>query len=122
MLIAALWFLHLELKKYSLQEFREGLLAIPGWKLLLAILLTLLNYAILVCYDWLGIWYIRHPMKFGRVALASFLGYSVGNNFGLLFGGSTIRSRLYSTWGLSAAEIVKLLFILAITFWIGLFA
>ncbi len=122
MLIAALWFLHLELKKYSLQEFREGLLAIPGWKLLLAILLTLLNYAILVCYDWLGIWYIRHPMKFGRVALASFLGYSVGNNFGLLFGGSTIRYRLYSTWGLSAAEIVKLLFILAITFWIGLFA
>lgn len=122
MLIAALWFLHLELKEYSLQEFKEGLLAIPAWKLLLAVFFTLLNYAILVCYDWLGIWYIRHPMKFGRVALASFLGYSVGNNFGLLFGGSTIRYRLYSTWGLSAAEIVKLLFILAITFWIGLFA
>jgi len=122
MLVAALWFLHLELKEYSLQEFREGLTAIPAWHLLLAIFLTVLNYAILVCYDWLGIWYIRHPMKFGRVALASFLGYSVGNNFGLLFGGSTIRYRLYSTWGLSAAEIVKLLFILAITFWIGLFA
>jgi phosphatidylglycerol lysyltransferase len=122
MLIAALWFLHLELKEYSLQQFKEGLLGIPARKLLLAIFLTLLNYAILVCYDWLGIWYIRHPMKFGRVALASFLGYSVGNNFGLLFGGSTIRYRLYSTWGLSAAEIVTLLFILAITFWIGLFA
>ena len=122
MLIAALWFLHLELQEYSLQEFRDGLMAIPSWRLLLAVLLTLVNYAILVCYDWLGIWYIRHPMKFGRVALASFLGYSVGNNFGLLFGGSTIRYRLYSTWGLSAAEIVKLLFVLAITFWIGLFA
>ncbi|MGI9518402.1 MAG: phosphatidylglycerol lysyltransferase domain-containing protein, partial [Pirellulaceae bacterium] len=122
MLIAALWFLHLELKEYSLREFREALLDIPVWKLALAIVLTLANYAILVCYDWLGIWYIRHPMKFGRVALASFLGYSVGNNFGLLFGGSTIRYRLYSTWGLSAAEIVTLLFILAITFWIGLFA
>ena len=122
MLIAALWFLHLELKEYSLQQFKEGLLQIPAWKLMLAVLLTLLNYAILVCYDWLGIWYIRHPMKFARVALASFLGYSVGNNFGLLFGGSTIRYRLYSTWGLSASEIVKLLFILAITFWIGLFA
>ncbi len=122
MLIAALWFLHLELQEYSLQEFREGLMAIPSWRLLLAVLFTLVNYAILVCYDWLGIWYIRHPMKFGRVALASFLGYSIGNNFGLLFGGSTIRYRLYSTWGLSAAEIVKLLFVLAITFWIGLFA
>ncbi len=122
MLIAALWMLHLELQEYSLQEFRDGLMAIPAWNLALAVLLTLLNYAILICYDWLGIWYIRHPMRFGRVALASFLGYSVGNNFGLLFGGSTIRYRLYSTWGLSAAEIVKLLFILAITFWIGLFA
>lgn len=122
MLVAALWFLHLELRDYTLQEFREGFMAIPAWHLVLAVFLTLLNYAILICYDWLGIWYIRHPMKFGRVALASFLGYSVGNNFGLLFGGSTIRYRLYSTWGLSAAEIVKLLFILAITFWIGLFA
>ncbi len=122
MFVAALWFLHLELQKYSLEEFKQGLLRIPAWNLVLAILFTLLNYAILVCYDWLGIWYIRHPMKFGRVALASFLGYSVGNNFGLLFGGSTIRYRLYSTWGLSAAEIVKLLFILAISFWIGLFA
>ena len=122
MLAAALWFLHLELKDHDLQQFKDGLFAIPAWKLLLAIFFTLLNYAILVCYDWLGIWYIRHPMKFGRVALASFLGYSVGNNFGLLFGGSTIRYRLYSTWGLSAAEIVKLLFVLAITFWIGLFA
>ena len=122
MLVAALWFLHLELKEYSLKEFKAGLMAIPSWNLWLAVLFTVLNYAILVCYDWLGIWYIRHPMKFSRVALASFLGYSVGNNFGLLFGGSTIRYRLYSTWGLSAAEIVKLLFILAITFWIGLFA
>ena len=122
MLIAALWLLHRELKEYSLQEFKEGLLAIPFWKLSLAIFLTVLNYAILVCYDWLGIWYIKHPMKFGRVALASFLGYSVGNNFGLLFGGSTIRYRLYSTWGLSASEIVTLLFILAISFWVGLFA
>ena len=122
MLIAALYLLHLELKKHTLEDFLFELKKIPLLYLAIAILLTVLNYAILVCYDWLGIWYIRHPMKFGRVALASFLGYAVGNNFGLLFGGSTIRYRLYSSWGLSTSDIVRLLFILAITFWIGLFA
>lgn len=122
MLIAALWLLQRELKQHTLQEFIDSIKQIPVIYLVIAIFLTILNYAILVCYDWLGIWYIRHPMKFGRVALASFLGYAVGNNFGLLFGGSTIRYRLYSTWGLSTSDIVRLLFILAITFWIGLFA
>ena len=121
MFLAALWFLHRELREYKLADVVDRLAAIPPYYIVLAVLLTVLNYAILVCYDWLGIWYIRHPMKFGRVALASFLGYAVGNNFGLLFGGSTIRYRLYTSWGLSAVEIVKLLFILAITFWIGLF-
>lgn len=122
MLVAALWLLQRELKHHTLQDFIDSIRKIPIGYLIVAVLLTVLNYAILVCYDWLGIWYIRHPMKFGRVALASFLGYAVGNNFGLLFGGSTIRYRLYSSWGLSTSDIVRLLFILAITFWIGLFA
>ena len=122
MFIAALLLLQRELQQHTLQDFIDGIRKIPVGYLILAIFLTVLNYAILVCYDWLGIWYIRHPMKFGRVALASFLGYAVGNNFGLLFGGSTIRYRLYSSWGLSTSDIVRLLFILAITFWIGLFA
>ncbi len=122
MLVAALLLLHVELRTHTLQDFLDELKKIPIGYLILAVLLTILNYAILVCYDWLGIWYIRHPMRFNRVALASFLGYAVGNNFGLLFGGSTIRYRLYSSWGLSTSDIVRLLFILAITFWIGLFA
>jgi phosphatidylglycerol lysyltransferase len=121
MLVAALWLLHVELRDYHLEDFRKGFDAIPFWKLAVAVLLTLLNYLILVGYDWLGVLYIRHPMSFGRVALASFLGNSVGNNFGMLFGGSTIRYRLYSTWGVSATDIVKLVFTLVITFWIGLF-
>ncbi|HMO12725.1 MAG TPA: bifunctional lysylphosphatidylglycerol flippase/synthetase MprF [Pirellulaceae bacterium] len=122
MLVAALWLLHHELRTHTLQDFLDGIKKIPMFYLVVAVVLTILNYAILVCYDWLGIWYIRHPMRFSRVALASFLGYAVGNNFGLLFGGSTIRYRLYSSWGLTTSDIVRLLFILAITFWIGLFA
>ncbi|MEO8495253.1 MAG: bifunctional lysylphosphatidylglycerol flippase/synthetase MprF [Planctomycetota bacterium] len=118
----ALWLLHNELRHYHWHDILSALANIPTRWFWLAIGLTLLNYIILVGYDWLAIRYIRHPMKLGRIALASFLGYAVGNNFGTLLGGSTIRYRLYTSWGLSAIEIVKLVFILSATFWIGLFA
>ncbi len=122
MFLGALWLLHNELRHYHLRDFLDALAKIPTRWCWLAIGLTVLNYIILVGYDWLAIRYIRHPMKLGRIALASFLGYAVGNNFGTLLGGSAIRYRLYTSWGLSAIEIVKLVFILSATFWIGLFA
>ena len=122
MLAAALWLLHRELREYHLKDFLRAVGEIAPAHILLAVALTLLNYVILIGYDWLGIRYIRHAMSFPRIALASFLGYAVGNNFGTLLGGSTIRMRLYTAWGLSAVEIIKLVIILSVTFWIGLFA
>lgn len=120
--IAALWMLHLELRQYTLREFIDALRGVASWKLGVAVLLTLVNYLILVCYDWVGVRYIQHPMPLHRIALASFLGYAVGNNFGTLMGGSAIRYRLYSSWGLSAFEIIKLIFIVGLSYWVGLFA
>lgn len=121
MLIAALWLLHQELRQYHLRDFVDSMAAIRSSRVLLAIALTVLNFLVLVGYDLLGIRYIDHSMNLRRVALASFLGYSVGNNFGTLLGGSTIRYRLYSGWGLTAVDIAKLVLILGLTFWIGLF-
>jgi len=120
-LFAALWLLRQQLHDYHLRDFLDGLRSIPTRDLVWAVVLTIINYGILISYDALGLWYVRHPMSFGRVALASFLGYAVANNFGLLLGGSTIRYRLYSTWGLSAGQIFRLIFLLAVTFWVGLF-
>ncbi len=122
MLRVALWLLHRELRDYHLRDFVNSLAEIPVSKLWLAVGLTILSYVLLIGYDLLGIRYIRHPMSFSRIALASFLGYAVGNNFGNLLGGSSIRLRLYTAWGLSAVEIVQLVLILSVTFWIGLFA
>ncbi len=122
MLLAALWLLHRELSEYHLRDFLRSLSEISSTKVWLAVGLTLLNYVILVGYDVLAIRYIRQIMSFPRIALASFLGYAVGNNFGTLLGGSTIRLRLYTAWGLTAVDILKLVLILSVTFWIGLFA
>ncbi len=117
----ALYLLHRELNQYHLGDFVQALRNIPLVYLLAAIGLTVLNYVILIGYDWVGVRYVGHPMHFRRIAMASFLGCAVGNNFGSLLGGSGVRYRLYSNWGLSAADIVKLVLLLSITFWIGLF-
>ena len=121
MFFGALYLLHNELNQYHLSDFTDALKSIPPVDLLIAIGLTALNYVVLMAYDWVGVRYIGHPMPFKRVALASFLGCAVGNNFGSLLGGSGIRYRLYSNWGLSATDIVKLVLLLSITFWVGLF-
>ncbi len=120
--VGALWLLRNELKQYHLRDFTDSLSRIPSSALLFALGLTALNYFILFGYELLGVRYIRHPMSFGRIALASFLGSVVANNFGNLLGGSSVRYRLYSAWGYSAFEIVKLMLVLQMTFWIGLFA
>ncbi len=118
----ALWLLHHELKHYTLADLRAGVARIPPSHLGLAIVLTALNYVVLIGYDLLSIRSIRHPMPVGRVAVASFIGYTCSYNFGALLGGPSARYRLYSMWGLSAVEILKLLFLLGITFWVGFFA
>ena len=118
---AALFMLQRELKQYHLSDFVAALQSIPPIYLVAAVLLTALNYLILIGYDWVGVRYIGHPMHLKRIAVASFLGCAVGNNFGSLLGGSGVRYRLYSNWGLSATDIVKLVLLLSITFWLGLF-
>jgi uncharacterized membrane protein YbhN (UPF0104 family) len=80
------------------------------------------NYAILVGYDYLAVRFIGHPLPLRKIALASFCGYVISYNFGALLGGTSVRYRLYSAWGLSNFEIAKLLAVVGLTFWIGLFA
>lgn len=118
----ALGMLYGELKHYHLHDIRNGLAGVPATRLGLALALTLLNYAILVGYDVLAVREIGHPLALGRIALASFTGFVTSYNFGTLLGGTSFRYRLYSAWGLSAVEILRLVLMLALTFWIGLFA
>ena len=120
MFVGALWLLQSELKQYQLKDFWAGVVAIPPRRLWLAGALTVLSYLILIGYNLLGVKFVGHSMHLAKVALGSFLGYAVGNVFGTFFGGSTIRYRLYSSWGLSALDIVKLALTLGVAFWVSL--
>lgn len=90
------------------------------WQFVVALVCTAASYLILTAYDVLGFHYIRHPISYARVAFASFIGYAFSNTVGLsLVSGGSVRYRLYSAWGLSAAEITKVLAFCSYTFIVG---
>jgi uncharacterized membrane protein YbhN (UPF0104 family) len=104
----ALFILHKELKNYSYHDMIRSLGEIPTLRLSMALSLTILNYFIMTGYDHLALRYIRYSLSYGKIALASFIGYAFGTNIGLsMLARSSVRYRLYSAWGLSAVEITK---------------
>ncbi len=115
----AMYLLYQKLQSYSLQQIRESLTQISHWRLFASVLLMLVNYVILVGYDWLALLAINKPLSLKRVSLVSFIGQTVSYNFGALLGGTTVRYRFYATWGFSIADIVRLVLMLAVTFWVG---
>jgi phosphatidylglycerol lysyltransferase len=120
---AALWILHHELKSFHYDDVMNSLREIPGRQLTLGFILTAANYGVLTGYDFLAFRYIRHPLPYLRIALASFIGYALSHNLGnALITGGSVRYRLYSSWGLSATEITRVVVFCIGTFWLGFFA
>lgn len=119
---AALWVMQRELQAYNFHAIIQSLGDISRGRLILALMLTMASYVLLTGYDVLALRYIRRPLPYGKIALASFLGYVFSYNVGLsILGGSAIRYRLYSAWGLSAIEIAKVVACCTVAFWLGVF-
>lgn len=120
--IGAIWLLTRELKHYNIHDIRSAVVQIPNWRLWAAAGLTVVNYLLLIGYDYLAVRAIQHPLSLGKISLASFTGFVTSYNFGAVLGGTSVRYRLYSAWGLSAVEILQLMLMLGTTYWIGVFA
>jgi uncharacterized membrane protein YbhN (UPF0104 family) len=106
----------------TLQGVWNDLLDIhKGW-LLAAIGLTIVNYAILVGYDYLAFRYAKVPISVARMTFAALATYAFSYNFGATLAGVPLRYRLYTSWNIPLPKIVQLLVILAFTFWFGVFA
>jgi phosphatidylglycerol lysyltransferase len=118
----ALIVLYHELRIYHLHDIVQDIKGVPPYHLLLAFSLTMLSYLLLTGYDTLAMMYVKHPLPYGKIALASFTGYAFSNNIGLsMIAGSSVRYRLYSTWGLTTLEITKVVAFCIITLWLGFF-
>jgi len=120
---AALFILYRELQHYRFHDVLQQLEVLPRSRLMLALLLTALSYGALTGYDTLAFRYVRHPLPYRRIAFSSFLSYVFSHNIGLsIFGGSAVRYRLLSAWGLSTFDIAKIVLFCILTFWLGFFA
>jgi phosphatidylglycerol lysyltransferase len=121
---AALWALHRALAGYHPRELAGALSGLPGRTVAAALGLTALNYFVLTGYDTLAFRYVGHSLPYRRVALASFVGYAVANNAGSLslLAGGGVRYRFYAAWGLSAADIARIVGFCTVTFWLGFLA
>lgn len=117
--ILAIYLLYNKLKSYSISEIRESIQQISWMRICFSLFLMIINYIILVGYDWLALKAIHKKLSLSRVALVSFIGQAVSYNFGALLGGTTVRYRFYSAWGFTLVEIVRLVLMLAVTFWVG---
>lgn len=118
----ALWLLYKELKHYNVHDVLSALRQITPGRLALALGLVAVNYTVLIAYDWLAVWYLKLQVPLRRVALAALIAYVTSYNFGVLLGGTSIRYRFYSRWGLSLPEIARLVAVITLTCWLGLFA
>ena len=97
--------------------------ATPWPQIAAALVLTVVNYAVLTAYDFLAFASIGKRLAPWRIGVASFLAYAVANNVGFaLISSASIRYRFYTRWGLSAEELSRIIFSYSITFWLGLLA
>jgi phosphatidylglycerol lysyltransferase len=112
--------LHRELAEYHWGDVLAHLAAIPRERIALALGLTALGYLTLTGYDALAFRWIRSPLRYPRIALASFIAYVFSHNVGLSFlGGSAVRYRMFTGWGVSTGDLARAITFNVITFWLG---
>ena len=120
---AALVVLHRELRDVHYAELSAAVARLPPGRVLLALLLTGLNYLVLTGYDQLAVEYAGLRLHRGRVALAGFVSYAISNSLGFgMLSGAAVRFRFYTRWGVGALELSKIVLFQSTTFWLGLLA
>jgi phosphatidylglycerol lysyltransferase len=120
---ASLWVLHTELEGIHYSDVRSAYMALPGRGLLLALLFCGANYLVLTVYDQIAFLYVGRPVAHWRIALTSFISYAVSNSLGFaLLSGTAVRHRFYSRWGVSTADLSRIVALNSATYWLGLLA
>lgn len=78
-------------------------------------------YFTLTFYDYFALRTIgaKH-VPYRVAALSGFSSYAIGHNIGAtIVSGGLVRYRIYTAWGLSGGDVVRIIFIAGLTFWLG---
>ena len=120
--VGSLWVIGRELQGFEYAEVWGYLRDLPLSYVVTALGLTALTFVVLTGYDALALRYVDGHLSTRRVIFSAFIGYAVSQAIGnpILTGGS-VRYRLYSSWGLSPAQVAKAILFAGVSFWLGFF-
>ncbi|MBP3687810.1 MAG: UPF0104 family protein [Alphaproteobacteria bacterium] len=120
--VLAAYMIYRQLSKYSLAELKSALLAIPKENLFWAVGASFIGYVALSTYDYLALKYIKKKLAAWKWILTGFVGFSVSNNAGhAIVSGGAVRYRFYSRWGITPANIVKMVTFSGFTYLVACF-
>ncbi|MGL5279416.1 MAG: phosphatidylglycerol lysyltransferase domain-containing protein [Cetobacterium sp.] len=119
--LVAIFFIHKELKKYSLHDLRSSIEAIPFWAITLIIFFVCLDYLILTCFDILAFKNENYSLPKKNIGFVAFVSFAFANSIGLSgLTASGLRLNLYSILGVPYKTIMNVVVFCYITFWLGL--
>lgn len=121
MLSGASYFLYNELahdQHFNIKNIITTLRSIPDLHVVIAIFMSILGHCVLMGFDFLGVRYVKQPMPFHRIAVASFVSYVLSHNVGS-WAGAPFRFRAYHRAGFSTFQITTVVAFCGLTFWLG---
>ena len=120
--LVALRVVYVELSRLRFREVVHSLDALSRSRVALALLCTVGSYLAITLGELLATRYASSSVGYHRVSFASFIGSAFNNSVGFsgLLGG-TLRYRLYTSWGMSAADVARVIGFQAVTLWVGFF-
>jgi uncharacterized membrane protein YbhN (UPF0104 family) len=101
--------------KIILQAVQE----VPIYIFLPGIILSLVNYAILSHFDYMGVRFFKFSLSYWRTVFSAFFCYVFNLNLGSIVGGLAFRFRIYTGWGLSKDKVPFILIFSTLTNWTG---
>lgn len=116
-----LWIVRAKLKHITWSQIVESVENIPPSQILLAIMITALNFVVLTGYDWIAVTYLKKKLSISKIMVGAIVGYAFSNVVGWMLGGTAVRYRMYRRWGFSFMDIVAFISLLTVTFWMGMF-
>jgi phosphatidylglycerol lysyltransferase len=117
----AVFVLQHQLDEYSYSDVIGTLSSTPVSAIFLALLLSAGAYGALVGYDALALAYVGHSLPLRRIALGSFVAYSMSHSLGFhMITSGSIRYRFWSSWGVPNASIARALALASTSFLLGM--
>jgi len=117
----ALWVLYGSLHTYRYRELVAAVSALPWTALASSLALTIAGYLVMTGYDLLAFRFIGRRTAWPGIATASFISNALGNNFGnTLITGAAVRLWIYTSIGVSAQDIARVVVFCSLGFWLGL--